>query len=222
MAATIHLVAAGTPIQGARASFNVYVSGVAEGDRIEFEFYEVDSGSEGNQPKLLGVAGGRATPVQGARGQFTLDPEAAPTPPPKDPGAKIFAGFRFAAPARKTTHGQAVYGFEISNDAADVNEGDWWEIKAKLSNLGVDSQTVTVARIRRQVDRARAVYDWHASNKVKFYHDASVNKDGTSGLFKDMFDAIAQAKHFIFIADWSFQPMTWMKRDAAPSRGTWT
>lgn len=45
-------------------------------------------------------------------------------------------------------------------------------------------------------------------NVVQFYVQGSDDKDGTRGAFHDVAQAIKQAEHFVFIADWSFQALT--------------
>jgi phospholipase D1/2 len=44
-------------------------------------------------------------------------------------------------------------------------------------------------------------------NIVKFYVQGSDNDIGTTGAFADVAQAIQDAQHFIFVADWSFQPL---------------
>lgn len=52
----------------------------------------------------------------------------------------------------------------------------------------------------------KATYLPYPNNKVKFYNNASDDQQGTSGAFRDIYEAIHQAEDFIFIADWSFHP----------------
>ncbi len=51
-----------------------------------------------------------------------------------------------------------------------------------------------------------ATYDWYSGNAVTFYSNASKDDKGTEGAFHDIGDAIAKAKHFVLICDWSFHP----------------
>jgi phospholipase D1/2 len=67
------------------------------------------------------------------------------------------------------------------------------------------------------LSRNIATYDpTKRGNDIKLYNDASENQEGTSGAFADIHDAIQKAKHFIFIADWSFHPYMHLKRDSPP------
>jgi len=60
---------------------------------------------------------------------------------------------------------------------------------------------------------AKATYLVQSGNRVvNFYNDASVDAEGTQGAFADIRTAIDQAQHFIFIADWSFHPDTYLRR----------
>ncbi|HSX77499.1 MAG TPA: hypothetical protein VLQ80_02840, partial [Candidatus Saccharimonadia bacterium] len=58
----------------------------------------------------------------------------------------------------------------------------------------------------------RATYPVRANNGVKFYNDASENGQGTAGAFPDLYTAMQDAQHFIFIADWSFHPTVHLMR----------
>ena len=70
-------------------------------------------------------------------------------------------------------------------------------------------------RSSQQTSRPRATYGTQPANRlVKLYNDASENALGTQGAFADICAAIAEARHFIFIADWSFHPDTYMQRPA--------
>ena len=60
----------------------------------------------------------------------------------------------------------------------------------------------------------RATYPVRANNGIKFYNDASENARGTAGAFHDLYNAMQDAQHFIFIADWSFHPDTYLLRPA--------
>lgn len=51
-----------------------------------------------------------------------------------------------------------------------------------------------------------ATYKSYSGNKIEFYNNASADKNGTTGAFRDIYNAISEAKEFIFIADWSFHP----------------
>ena len=51
-------------------------------------------------------------------------------------------------------------------------------------------------------------YPLTSGNRVKLYVQGSDAADGASGAFADIATAIRNAKHFVFIADWSFQPLT--------------
>lgn len=56
-----------------------------------------------------------------------------------------------------------------------------------------------------------ATYDPTKGNEITLYHDASEDEIGSKGAFADIEQAIRQAQHFIFIADWSFHPYMRLK-----------
>ena len=62
-----------------------------------------------------------------------------------------------------------------------------------------------------------ATYDWYSGNALKFYANASDDATGSAGAFHDITEAIKEAKHFVFIADWSFHPYMTLARDADPA-----
>jgi phosphatidylserine/phosphatidylglycerophosphate/cardiolipin synthase-like enzyme len=55
-------------------------------------------------------------------------------------------------------------------------------------------------------DPRRCTYDYYPGNAIALYNDASTDAQGSAGLFHDILEAIDQAQHFIFIADWAFHP----------------
>lgn len=57
-----------------------------------------------------------------------------------------------------------------------------------------------------EVSGDKATYRAHSGNDVTFYNDASENAEGSAGAFHDIEAAMAEAEHFIFVADWSFHP----------------
>ena len=58
----------------------------------------------------------------------------------------------------------------------------------------------------RVVPGDRSTYRGTQGNYVRFYHDASVDRDGNAGAFADLAAAIERAEEFIFIVGWSFHP----------------
>lgn len=54
-------------------------------------------------------------------------------------------------------------------------------------------------------------------NLLKFYIQGSDDPSGTQGAFADVTQAIKDARHFIFVADWSFQPLTRIEPRLSPT-----
>jgi len=111
---------------------------------------------------------------------------------------------------------------------SERDEGDSWYLKLALypddeSASLLDSPSFVVGVPRRALpsrknwDTSRATYNWHAGNDVKFYNDASEDQTGTAGAFHDMKDAIAGAKRFIFVVDWSFHPYARITQNPPPA-----
>lgn len=201
-------------VAGTKATFLVGLQGFTVGQELELSFVEkADSGQA--QDRVLGTARGRVAAVAGSTRTpvFTLVPSA---PPPAAPAAAAgqpppaLVAFRLpapAVPAGQRAAAASTWVVQITGDHVDVNEGDWWEFQVRCAAPQLQSPVFPIARIRRQLDPRSASYDWHGGNTTKFYGDGSVDMAGSAGAFKDILDAIAQAQHFVFIADWSFQPM---------------
>ncbi|MFV8755135.1 phospholipase D-like domain-containing protein [Nannocystaceae bacterium ST9] len=211
---TISLIPAprATTIAGTKATFNVKLQGFTVGQQLDLAFVEKADGNQGSS-RILGLGTGRAAAVVGKTPTplFTMIPDpsppAAPTTPKGKPPPPMVA-FRFPPGVIGGNIGpESVYVFEIFGDNIDVNEGDWWEFCIQCSSLNLESPAFPVARIRRQLDGRTDTYDWHGGNKVRFFNDGSTDQAGSGGAFKEILDAIDQAQHFIFIADWSFHPM---------------
>ncbi len=192
-------------VAGTKATFIVGLQGFTVGQQVELTFVERADGAQA-QDRVLGTARGRIAHMAGAGTPgFTIVPSE---PPPAAPAATagqpppVLVAFLLGRPGAAVT-----YVLAITNDHLDVNEGEWWEFQVRCTAPALQSGVVPIARIRRQLDSRSATYDWHGGNTTKFYGDGSVDMAGSAGAFKDMLDAIAQAQHFVFIADWSFHPM---------------
>lgn len=86
-----------------------------------------------------------------------------------------------------------------------------WYIQLRADALRLASPVFPVSWNRFVVparfdDAPSCSYDWHAANSVHFYTDGSSDHAGSAGAFHDIRAAIDHAKHFVFIADWSFHP----------------
>ncbi len=70
---------------------------------------------------------------------------------------------------------------------------------------------ICIVLMSLQLESKYCTYKSTKGNHVVFYNDASEDAQGTRGAFADISEAIDQAKHFIFIADWSFHPYLRLK-----------
>jgi phospholipase D1/2 len=195
---------AASTIRGTKATFDVRLQGFPVGELLDLVFVEKADGNQGSD-RTLGLAQGKVAPAaaRGTTPNFTFLPNE-PTPAPATTGPRVAYRFAAATMPDGSLGEESVYVFEIFGDNIDQKEGDWWELGIQCTSLNLESVMIPVARIRRQI---AATYDWHDGNTLRFYNDGSSDQNGTAGAFKDMLDAIAQAEHFIFMADWSFHPM---------------
>lgn len=201
-------------VSGTKATMSVTLQGFTVGQHVELSFIEKAHGGGSGSDRTLGTVAGRIAMVAGSgrTPRFSIIPDA---PPPAAPTAAAGAPppslIAFGFPTPRLPDGSSgpasTYVFEITGDRIDVEEGEWWELQVREDALNLRSAVVPIARIRRQLDSRTCTYDWHDGHTMSFYNDGSSDKDGRGGAFKDMLDAISAARHFVFICDWSFQPM---------------
>lgn len=229
----IALYVLGPQNNGATFSLSVSLSGFPQGKRVKLSFVEVnrdaddgasggagDEGESGDQggDRVLGTLSGTVVAADGGKAfSYSFVPDQSPPAPPRD--SKVKVAFLFAKPAAlkpgASAPEMAPIVFPISDDAYDAHEGDRWEIQVREENAKVASHTVPLARIRRQLEGKPCTYDWHDGHAIQLYHDGSGDDRGTCGAFFDLDQAIEDAQHFVFIVDWSFQPMHRMTRSNA-------
>ena len=209
------------PPKGASFNLAVSLSGFPQGKRIKLSFVEVNSDdNNGKTDRVLGTVAGKVAPADGGKAHsYSIIPDKAPPAPPAD--AKVKIAFSFAKPSAlepgATPPEIQPIIFPLSDDKYDVDEGDYWEIQVREENEKIASHTVPLARIRRQLEGEPRTYDWHDGHDIQLYHDGSTDDRGSGGAFSDLKQAIEEAEHFIFIVDWSFQPMHRMTRLAGAS-----
>lgn len=193
------------------------------GAKIEVTFLEVDPPNAQNKQadRKLSTQAGRVGIATDWPGSRAFIPVAPPPPAPQPAPGKAYVAFRFATPG-KPRGGKLpmpIYVLEIPADKLHLDEGKgwWFAVSVKLVATGeeVRSQSIHVAYVRRQIGADRATYDWHDGHDVELYHDGSIDPHGSAGAFKDILDAIDQAQHFVFVVDWSFQPLARLSRGGA-------
>lgn len=194
MGKTIHLKSART---GKDPRFEITLQGFKDKKKIELEIYEVDTDDDSRKngdTKIGSIEGTVDWPNQQDPTQNLKSTKAHDT---KDEEPKII----FA-----TDGGSKEFPFSpVSPQERD--EGDSWEIQVRLKgDKKVRSRTWWVARVDRSVPSSKATYKWYRGNKVTLYNDASTDAGGSGGYFKDLDDALGEAEHFVFVADWSFHP----------------
>jgi phosphatidylserine/phosphatidylglycerophosphate/cardiolipin synthase-like enzyme len=197
------------PVVSTKGSFEVTFQGFKEGQEIELIFWEVNedkpSTNHENDTKIATLKGNLQTLIDMPNGPVLGMNVISNSPETTGP-----ARIGFSLPIPKTSfHRSLAYNIPAS-EAAQKNEGAYWEIQAQIVDPPTESAVFSVARINRaltvRAGKNVATYNWHAGNEVTFYNDGSEDSEGTSGAFADMATAIDKAESFIFIADWSFHP----------------
>jgi phospholipase D1/2 len=186
--------------KGKDPRFELTVQGFKEGEEISLVVWEVDSHEDyrkGNGKEKIGTIKGKVVqPNMQVADQFLTETSAEKTVD-KSPRVVFALGKK---------SGNKEYGFSPVT-SVERKEGDSWEIQVLLDgDDSVRSRLWYLARYARFVPSRQATYHWYSGNRVTLYNDASTDANGSAGYFKDLEDAIGEAKHFIFIADWSFHP----------------
>ena len=207
--------------------YDVYLQGVAPGEHVEVTFWETDGTDEEQRrpERQLGSVAGKAAVSAKYPGRVTIVPDAPPPEVPKSEMEKPVppvVGFRLlAAVDSKDKADPPLYRFTLADAKADVDEGDAWELVARVKDLELESPVYTIARVRRGLGTADATYRPHDGDQLELYNDGCTDEHGSGGAFHDMLAALEQAKSFVFIADWSFHPLFRPSRVGPAAVATW-
>ena len=195
----------------AAAAIEVELQGFTVGAKIEITLWEDDT-----LDSLIADANAKTKQKIGRISGEVVQISPTSTRPPllslkgvkaeKDADSKLKLVVSFAQPAGGKAE---TVELRLPNNTADAFEGEAWELFATVENeADVVSPTTRVALVRRalSVDKHEATYRHYSDHQIAFYHDGSTDAAGTAGYFKDLVDAIKEAKDIIFIADWSFHP----------------
>lgn len=194
------------------AKFIVAFSGIPAGTSLTLDFFEIPPatnqrhrarGQSSGDVKLGSVKGimalnELATKLTG-RPTFRLQVQSS-------------AGTTTSSQTQATTIEIVIPGndslfFSLPHEAAEVDEGDWWHIQARCDSPKMQSIPAVATRMRRGVENRRTRYHWHRSHNLELYNDGATDAHGNGGAFADIVTAINAAQHFIFVVDWSFQPL---------------
>jgi phosphatidylserine/phosphatidylglycerophosphate/cardiolipin synthase-like enzyme len=199
-------------VPGTIAEFSITLQGVYSGEVLKIEFWEIDNpNKEKPRPdRLLGSVSGAAVPLEGPSftgGDFihqgTIDVgDARPAVPTVADGQPVPAVVAFRFDPKKDS-----YYYALSQDLTHQFEGDGWGIQVRVPDLELQSTTLPVAHVRREVERAFATYRSNEGNLLQLFHDGSTDLAGSDGAFKQLWEALDKADKFIFITDWSFYPL---------------
>ncbi len=181
------------------------------GERVELSFVESDATPDGRirAERVLGTAAGRVEARAGTR-RLGFVPDA---PPAASPVPAPAAYFRLESDSAISD-----YVFALSGERYYRDEGDAWCLVVRADSHGIEGPPTPLARVRRQVEASGATYDWHAGHEIDLYADGSVDAAGAAGAFADLLAAIRAARHFVFVVDWSFQPLFCPRRAGALRR----
>ncbi len=202
---------------GAAAAIMVSLQGLDAGQEVGLIFFE-DDFADSLTPETsrtitkIGTISGTTHIVRQAGNQpalLSLNPKKVEQPEPK-PGQP-----------RGITKLQVIFEKEggggfVTKELilpASLNrstEGDDWEIFISLElggqSMEGSSPITRISRTKRplSVQLGHATYSHYHGNNVRFYHDGAEGPTGQTGYFHDLRASIADAQHFVFIADWSF------------------
>ena len=195
------------------ARFDLSLQGFKPGERVKIGLWELDVREDYAQhgDERLGTLEGTVLqPDKRNARQFLVD-TAMQAPMGDEPPNIVIV-----TDQPKGGKGHTVNPISVG----ESDEGDSWEIRAILDDdKRVRSQLYYIARLERRVPDTQATYYWHAGHKVTLYNDASEDAQGSAGYFADLDKAIDEAKHFIFVADWSFHPYMRLKPSASQTIG---
>ncbi|HEV2703636.1 MAG TPA: phospholipase D-like domain-containing protein [Steroidobacteraceae bacterium] len=208
------------------AKFIVRFSGLPAGSRTTLEFFEIPpSGQKRHRSRQQSSGDIKLGAVTGTIVKSELASQLSGTPtfffqpdalPPQDGGAGD--GVTQATTIEVVLPGtnNSLF-FSLPHEAQEVDEGDWWEIQVRCDSPAMRSKPALATRMRRGVEKTSTRYHWHRSHKLTLYHDGATDAVGTAGAFADIVAAIEAAQHFVFVVDWSFQPLFRPKLPAATS-----
>ena len=196
------------------AMFEVAFQGFQAGAKIDVSFWMIRNRTK-DQPdgekKQLGAFAGKLVRRGGNRKSplFCFEPDAPPS------RAKI-EGPQIGFVLEPNGDPDDAFRFALEHDLEKRPEGEIWEFTVQVTSPKLSSPPIPVAWPRYALPwhgrNALATYDWHAGNRIRLYNDGSEDAEGNAGAFHDLAEAIGNAKHFIFIVDWSFHPLVVLTR----------
>jgi phosphatidylserine/phosphatidylglycerophosphate/cardiolipin synthase-like enzyme len=200
------------------------VDGLPIETALDVSLWETDGTDDGSRrPECeLGKLSGKSLAKRDPQGGVGIQPDSPlPTRDAALAGLDVDARMKtiLVCLVLNTADGPAEGYFRLSDQDVGKQEGDYWEIhvKGKCSFGGKDynllSPPLRVAHMPRAVPRGQATYFPRSGNRLELYNDGCKDATGSEGALKDMVDAIRDAKNFVFVVDWSFQPLF------RPSRG---
>jgi phosphatidylserine/phosphatidylglycerophosphate/cardiolipin synthase-like enzyme len=217
------------PLDGTDATVILSLSAMRTLTRVQLEIHEAAPATDGSvaADKVVGTLSGFAFPY-GTGMTLVLDDKGGSTGDVPQPDAKDPARKRVLAVVIPKGGGgsQATWKFfpipddtTTSGDGSTVRRSNWFFYVKMTAPDQTQSNTVQMALNAHALPvggDGKATYDWHAGNQLTFYaHGAGSAQGAPATAFTDMVQAISEAKHFIFISDWSFQPYFRVKRDGS-------
>jgi phosphatidylserine/phosphatidylglycerophosphate/cardiolipin synthase-like enzyme len=205
----------GLQVAGTIGELILEVQGFAVGEKLVVEFWERDDPQKKNPraDKKLATINATVAASKSAIESFlqvgivTPDPGSAPPPWPVPPASgpkPLVVAFCFDPDNRAAS---PAYYYSLAADLTDQYEGDSWFIEIVLPDFDLRSGKFRLAHVRREVERKFATYRSIPGNTLTLFNDASTDLAGSDGAFKKLWDALGNAKKFIFIADWSFHAL---------------
>ncbi len=201
---------------GAAAAIMVTLQGFDAGTEVTLVFFEDDTedslipqGSRSIQE--IGKITGTLHVVRQAGNQpalLSLNPTKVEQKPPAAGQPKSTTKLQVVF-EKEGGSGSVTKELDLPVSPTDAFEGDDWEIFITMEiggkSLEGSSPTTRISKSKRalSVQDGKATYSHYQGNIVRFYKDGASGPTGQDGYFHDLRNAIADAEHFVFIADWS-------------------
>lgn len=192
------------------ATFELVLEGFEPGSAVTVEVMEVDENNQAavqQAERQLGTISGEVLQSSSSTQQYLVNTNAT--------------GDSHIGPSISITTDQTIASNQFFFDLPTTDADDKWTISIRLlGDPTVESNFCFVQRDRQNLPPTRATYPWHGQNLVNaFYNDGSVNSTGSAGYFHDLALAIGEARHFIFVVDWSFHPYFVFNRPSGQTIG---
>jgi phosphatidylserine/phosphatidylglycerophosphate/cardiolipin synthase-like enzyme len=214
------------PLEGTVATVLLTVSPMPTRRTIKLEFHEASPEREGDkgEDQVIGTLDGASAPADKHGTTVSFDEakgvgQGVPQPSAGDKSKKRVVAVIVPKKGGKD-YGRVFFALPEDRDG---ERRSYFLYAKMLAPDKSESNRIPLGRNAHALDVGKeATYDWHAHNRVDLFvhgHEKEPSADHKSA-FDEMIKAIKEAKHFIFITDWSFQPHFRVVRKKANASAT--